>query len=85
MYIYTVIVTFYFFFLSSLSSLIRFSLFLYSHSLLSSLESNNKSIQIIKFFKLIINLDPKFIKPSHQRKKKEKEKEKKKERECLEK
>ena len=51
----------------SFSSLIRFSHFLCFLSPLSSLESNNKSIQIIKF---IINLGPKFIKPSSQKKKK---------------
>ena len=45
-----------------MSSLILFSLFLYSFSPLSSLESHNKSIQIIKLFKLILNLDPKYIK-----------------------
>ena len=32
--------------------------------LLYFLESNKKFIQIIKFFKFILNLDPKFIKPS---------------------
>ena len=32
--------------------------------LLYLLESNKKFIQIIKFFKFILNLDPKFIKPS---------------------
>ena len=53
-HIYTATVTFYFIlFYFSLSSLIRFSLFLYSFSPLSSLETNNKSIQIIKFFKSI--------------------------------
>ena len=51
----------------SFSSFIRFSHFLCFLSPLSSLESNNKSIQIIKF---IINLGPKFIKPSSQKKKK---------------
>lgn len=53
---------FFIFFLSLLSSnsLSSSTLFL----LLSSLKSNNKSIQIIKFFKLILNLYHKFIKPS---------------------
>ena len=62
-YIYMVTVVFYFiFFLSPLSSdsLSSSNFFL----LLYSLKSNNKSIQIIKFFKLILNLDFKFIKPS---------------------
>ena len=62
-YIYTVTEVFYFiFFLSPLSSdsLSSSNFFL----LLYSLKSNNKSIQIIKFFKLILNLDFKFIKPS---------------------
>ena len=62
-YIYTVTIVFYFiFFLSPLSSdsLSSSNFFL----LLYSLKSNNKSIQIIKFFKLILNLDFKFIKPS---------------------
>ena len=80
--IYTQLLQFSIFF-SLLYPLSSDSLFFYSHSPLSSLESNNKFIQIIKFFKLVLNLDPKFIKPSHQRKKKGKEK--KKERECLEK
>ena len=74
-YMYTVTIAFYliFFFKKksfSLSSLILFSLFLYSLSPLSSLESNNKFTQIIKFFKFILNLDPKFIKTSPQKKKK---------------
>ena len=45
-----------------MSFLILFSLFIYSLSHLSSLKSHNKFIQIIKFFKIILNLDPKFIK-----------------------
>ena len=53
-----------------MSSLILFSLFLYSFSPLSSLESHNKSIQIIKLFKLILNLDPKYIKTYPPKKKK---------------
>ena len=55
-----------------MSFLILFSLFVYSLSPLSSLKSHNKFIQIIKFFKIILNLDPKFIKTYPPKKKKNK-------------
>ena len=57
-----------------MSFLILFSLFVYSLSRLSSLKSHNKFIQIIKFFKIILNLDPKFIKTYPPKKKKKKKK-----------